>query len=363
MRVIIGIIEVLNEYGIVPDILTANLRFTDEQVKKQYGRQIKADYHIKPLSRIPGLHGDINLIRFNRRLFHWANDYDLLINTSNSLAFLPPDCKVLSYVFFPRKRRLTANADIHKPDTPVTEWSFYGIQRKLLRRIYGSVKLYPNHEIVCMTKFTEKALRSEYSIKKELPLVYPPVDIEKYQNTQKKKLEQIVTMGRFSEAKRQLEQIKMAQKVPNIDVHIIGFVHDSVYYQQCQRYIDENNINNVHLHADMPFEQVLKMLSESKYFLHSLINEPFGLTAVQAIASGCIPIVHNSGGQKETVTDSRLRYDSLSEVPGILKWAESLNDANKRELVAQMQCHANANFSATVFHKKMKSILHPYFQQ
>ena len=49
-----------------------------------------------------------------------------------------------------------------------------------------------------------------------------------------------------------------------------------------------------------------------------MINEPFGIVTVQAISAGIIPIVHNSGGQKEVVPIKELRYNKLKEIKNIL---------------------------------------------
>ena len=76
-----------------------------------------------------------------------------------------------------------------------------------------------------------------------------------------------------------------------------------------QKVIDSLWLTNVHLVPDASEEERDKLLSSSTFFLHSLRSEPFGITTVQGIAAGCIPIVHNSGGQIEIVEDELLRYE------------------------------------------------------
>ena len=43
-----------------------------------------------------------------------------------------------------------------------------------------------------------------------------------------------------------------------------------------------------------------------------MVGEHFGISIVEAMASGCIPIVHNSGGMKEFVPAEN-RYETLQE--------------------------------------------------
>jgi glycosyltransferase involved in cell wall biosynthesis len=167
----------------------------------------------------------------------------------------------------------------------------------------------------------------------------------------------VVSVGRFSPAKRQLEQIMLAEQLPHIPFHIVGFVGDTMYFDRCLEYVKQNRLSNVHVHPNATREQMVALLEQSKYFLHTLVNEPFGITAVQAIATGCIPIVHDSGGQRETVPIEFLRYKELNEVPGILGNLELLDTGATSALVSDLLEHARQNFDASVFHHKIKGLL------
>jgi glycosyltransferase involved in cell wall biosynthesis len=50
-------------------------------------------------------------------------------------------------------------------------------------------------------------------------------------------------------------------------------------------------------------------------------TEHFGITVAQAIAHGCVPIVHDSGGQVELVTNPALRFSSRGDLPRIIREA------------------------------------------
>jgi len=53
---------------------------------------------------------------------------------------------------------------------------------------------------------------------------------------------------------------------------------------------------------------VKQELSRTRFFVFPAVNEHFGIVTVEAIASGALPFVHNSGGQREIVPDPRLRF-------------------------------------------------------
>ena len=359
LRVILGMVEILNRAGIVPDILTTRLAFDPAQVADKYGRPLQVRFRLLP--RIPGLPMDSVTVLFNAALRAYGRKYDLLINTGNSLIFLPSNKQVLTYMFFPRKARLmAAGASIHLPEKRLSPWSRLGLQRIALRPLYRLSKPNPAHTIVCMTQFTRDALREVYDLPADLPVVYPPVDMSHFRTNHRDRTSAIVSVGRFTPDKRQLEQIQLAQKLPRFPFHIVGFANDNPYYRQCHRYVEKHRLTNVHLHPDAPFAEMLSLLQSARYFLHTLINEPFGITAVQAIAAGCLPIVHDSGGQRETVPLPELRYRDLAEVPAILDRLERMGEAARRSLVRQLQEHAAANFDESVFARRMQAILAPY---
>jgi glycosyltransferase involved in cell wall biosynthesis len=358
LRVILGIVEILNEAGIIPDILTAYLALRPEEIRSKYGRSMQAKFRLIP--RIPKVPHEFGIAFFNLMLAHYGVNYEFLINTSNSLIFLPKSKNVLSYMFFPRKARIMAGAlDIHRPETSLNRWSGAGLQRALLRTIYSIVKPHPHHLIVCMTNYTQSALRQVYEIAADLPIIYPPVDISRFSCHNQSRMPSVVTIGRFDPGKRQLEQIEVAERLPDIPFRIAGFSGTGDYYRQCAGYMNARGLKNVELFPDAPFEHVLTLLQSSKYFLHSLVNEPFGLTAVEATAAGCVPIVHDSGGQRETVPLRMLRYHQLDEVPGIIAHLENLDDANLRQLIDSLQDHVTSHFEASIFRQKMRSMLLP----
>lgn len=359
LRVILGIIDILNEVGIIPTILTGDLTFRPEQVTLDYGKPLQINYRRVPLvSRLPQ---EYAIVLFNSLLPLYISQYDLLINTTNSLIFLPKNKSVVTYMFFPRKRRIMSDAiDIHRPDLPLRRWSLAGLQRTMFRLIYRLSKPHPKHKIICLSEFTRSALTQEYGTPSDLPVIYPPVEIARFQNDRPRQRTGLVTVGRFAPEKRQFEQLKLAEQLPEIQFHIVGFVSNANYYDDCKLYAEEHTLTNVHLHPGASFEEMVELLQGSRFFLHTLINEPFGITTVQAIAAGCLPIVHNSGGQREIVPIPELRYQNLHEVPQILRSLEKMDEAALDALVRRLRQHIIAHFDAPSFHQSMKKILAPY---
>lgn len=365
LHVILAIARVLNEMGIVPDIITFRLKFAPSQLTTSYKRNVRVRFKvIKYFPRF--ISQDLSIFFFNELLNHYGKAYDLLINSANSPISLRESMPVLHYFHFPREKRLTSPVpDIHQPDLRFTPYSPKYLERQLIRILYRRSRLPASHNVVSNSAFTHQAVAHMFgNLPSNNTIVYPPVLLEQSVGISHKTREpSMVSMGRFSPDKRQLEQIKLAEKCPAIIFHIIGFVGNKRYYNRCLDYIREKNMTNVQLHPGASHNTVAKLLRESRYFLHSTVNEPFGITAVQAVAAGCIPIVHDSGGQRETVPEDNLRYRELNEVPEILDWLESSDEKDVLALKHRLVEHARRNYDGSIFHRKMKDLLTKIFTE
>jgi glycosyltransferase involved in cell wall biosynthesis len=100
-----------------------------------------------------------------------------------------------------------------------------------------------------------------------------------------------------------------------------------------------------------------QIMHQSRYFLHALIDEPFGITAVQAIAAGCMPIVHDSGGQREVVPYTSLRYGSMDEIPGLIEALEHTGDSSFDALLDELLLHIKSHFTEDIFHNRITQVL------
>jgi len=357
-------VRILNEAGIVPEILTTRLSVDMTQIAAKYGRSVQVKCRLLP--RVVRLPHDFAVVWFNMVLNLYATEYDLLINSGNSLIFLPGWKNVVTYLHFPHKWRVTAKVlSDHSPGGPAPTWSRRWVKYVLLHWVYHLSRPHPRHTLVCNSEFTRACLKQVYRLPYEPLVIYPPVELARFRCAVLEHRRGVVTVGRFNPDKRQLEQILLAERLPHISFHIIGFVNenDAGYYEHCRAYVKEHGVNNVHLHPNAPLGRMVTLMQSSRYFLHTSINEPFGITTVQAIAAGCLPIVHDSGGQREIVPEPQLRFRSLDELPGILGRLDSLTLNEISLWVHQLQEHVESHFDAAIFRRKMRALLGPYLQE
>jgi glycosyltransferase involved in cell wall biosynthesis len=56
---------------------------------------------------------------------------------------------------------------------------------------------------------------------------------------------------------------------------------------------------------NVPIKQFLETLSKAKVYLHIMPQDHFGISVVEAMASGCVPVVHKSGGPWIDILDEQ----------------------------------------------------------
>jgi len=354
--VVLRIIEVLNDLGITPDILSCRIGLSTKTIEQNYGKSLH--FKIKKIKEIfTNKLPDSSKLLFNLLSRSYLKNYNLIIESNNTSCLLPNNIRLISYIHYPRIDRVYEFKDIHLPEK---KYSFKTLLGKYLDYLIASSfyhfqKLNPENLIIANSLFTRNAIISRYKLNPEnIKILYPPVNISCFCSN-KTKNDSVVTLGSFSEAKGQLQQIKIAENLPYLRFNIIGFSKpDNTYYQKCVQYIHNHNIGNVFLYPNLAYKSMIKILQTSKYYLHTMIKEPFGISTIQGIAAGCIPIVPDSGGQIEIVPIPELRYGSWDEA---IKIINNINKNQNLEIFKKKLLNHIQQFSEENFKNRFQEIL------
>ena len=356
-QVVAHIVEICNELGVVPDIVTMRSDLAAKDVERNYGENVRLNFRkVLPNLRLPY---EWHFLYFNVLARPVLRKYDLIINSSNTSFLSGSKNRTISYVHYPRKERvLSQSRDLHIPEGPAK--SPLDIRRDpffLARMLYRSDRgSYRGETVVANSLFTRSAVLRNYLLdESDVSVVYPPVEVPRAVGSSDKCSNLVSTLGRFSPEKRQLEQIEIASRLPDLQFSVMGFTGNSRYFQACVDVVRSRGIANVTLLPDLSYSEAQGILRASTYFLHSVRNEPFGITSVQAIAAGAIPIVHDSGGQREIVPIGSLRYATIDQAVRLLDQLSkepARHEELRRGLVANAQ-----NFSSAAFKARMKPMI------
>jgi len=172
---------------------------------------------------------------------------------------------------------------------------------------------------ICNSMFTKKFIDATFGINSVV--VYPPVNIAAFQPSKKENL--IVSVGRLSRqlhAKRQDVLIDafaaLHTKLPAWKLVLAGGSQDIEYYKSL---LDRSRGLPVKIIANPKLGQIKELLGKAKIFWSATgfdVNtevepekaEHFGITPVEAMAAGAVPLVVAAGGHLETVLHRKTGY-------------------------------------------------------
>ncbi|HAV15460.1 MAG TPA: hypothetical protein DCX25_03955 [Candidatus Pacebacteria bacterium] len=173
--------------------------------------------------------------------------------------------------------------------------------------------------VVAISKFSQDWIRRYWGVNSDL--LYPPVDVKTFVPAKKKK-NIIVHVGRFfvgGHSKKQLDMTRVFKRLidqglKGWELHFVGGIAEGgIHRKYVETIYEETQEYPIFLHTNAPFDEVRMLLSEAKIYWHAtgldedntrypVRLEHFGITTVEAMASGCVPVVIHAGGQPEIIT-------------------------------------------------------------
>lgn len=175
------------------------------------------------------------------------------------------------------------------------KWAIYGRLFSLLTKSFER----PQRVVVANSKFSKRIV--EKHLRKKAIVIYPPVELDKIGLPQTKDAREnlAVTISRFRLAKG-LEQIpEIAKLAENCRFVVIGS-SDKDSGDSLKIISDRAKTlgvqSRMEIFRDRTFDFALEKLYAAKVFLQTQATEAFGMSIVEAMAAGCIPVVPRSGG-------------------------------------------------------------------
>jgi glycosyltransferase involved in cell wall biosynthesis len=189
---------------------------------------------------------------------------------------------------------------------------------KTLLRQFRKSSSYKNKIAMACSQFSAKMI--EEAINHKIEVLYPPISDFFKTNEVRENLRgnTVITLSRFAKEKR-LEMVpRIAKLTPNsFSFVIVGACRCSDDILSVQNHIRELGVEKkVKLMPNISRTKLKDIMHRSKVCLHTGANEPFGISIIEAMSSGCIPVVPDSGGPKEFVP-KQLRYESVEEAASL----------------------------------------------
>ncbi len=235
--------------------------------------------------------------------------------------------------------------------------------------LVNSLKTNFVNKFVYNSKFTKNVHEKHFPREKSFVL-YPPIDIDSFSPLKKENL--ILSVARFdspSHSKRQDVLIeafkKLIEKVKGYKLILLGgLMGDEEVISKLR---DQAKGLPVEFVINPEFSLLKNYYSKSKFFWHAAgfgINEKedpekvehFGITTVEAMSSGDVPIVIAKGGQKEIITPDTGVLCTLPEDISQATFRLITDTVAYKKMAAKALRRARV-FSTALFYKKIKNIL------
>jgi len=194
---------------------------------------------------------------------------------------------------------------------PRAKFFVYKWLLKRTRPVYEFATL--DRKCVINSNFTEGMFFEAFE--RHLSVVYPPVPAPAYRYSSDWSKTDVLFFSRITLAKRPELVLVLAEAFPQYFFRIAGSSSDSGYVARLRREINDRRLTNVAIIPDPSPSEVAGLLKAASIYLFPAVNEHFGITTAEAMSYGAIPLVHDSGGQREIVPWAECRFtdDDLLE--------------------------------------------------
>jgi len=344
------------------------------------------------------LHLDLSNIKINSysdlnesNLGEYIKPYDYFINSSYMSGYVSPTKNSALIIFFPSflKHKLPIwfyqlkfdllNLIFKDPTLPHKPSN--KIKKVLLRHYYYANNFFHSRKYIqSYGKVISISIYSQAWTKKELgadsDILYPPVDVDQFKAGVKQNI--ITSVGRFfvgNHSKKQLEMIKtfknMCTNNPEIkdyEFHVCGGVgtdsENLNYLNQCKK---EAEGFPIFFHENISYPDLKELYAKSKIFWHATglnqdINkepdkfEHFGITTVEAMSAGVVPVVIGKAGQVEIVDNAKTGFLWNTTTELIQSTLKVINDSQLCSELSLNAINASQRFSKDQMYNRISEL-------
>ncbi len=281
------------------------------------------------------------------RQFKKTATYDYTFSTQTLSAFetelFNKAKKNIAYVHFPEIHYDYAKS---KRSAKIYLWLY----KKLLEGGIRQLDL-----VFCNSNYTKgmtKRFWSQFGIDAPV-VVYPPVE-ERFWSIKPldARAKRVVYIGRFIPQKRHELLKQLAVEFPEFEFVSVGLLRDTeeAWFAEFSKDLPAN----YKLKPNLPEEDLSALLQDSRIYCHLMEGEHFGIAPMEALASGCITLVHNSGGSGELIPEE-YRWNTFEDLKAkIAQIATSPNQSQvwekkKQELWSKIAILKPKNFQEKIW--------------
>ena len=297
----------------------------------------------------------------HQRLRNTSHNVDLYINCFHNVQFFKA-AKNVHIIHFPAQRRILGSPTFGgKP-----------LLKPLANALDGKYK--DCYDLfICNSRFSESWLQEYWGIEPERRTVlYPPVShtAEWSEKLASKKKPIIMIASRFDPRKNILEAVRYfaenEERFSNWRLVVAGSCSDKEreYYNHVREIATGHRVD---ISLNLPKTEFDALFQKASIFWHAMgltadenktpIDvEHFGITTVEAMSAGAVPVVIDKGGQCEIVDDgiNGFRWRTLDELGNVTQ--KLIKDSSLRSKLSEAAVRKSNEYSLETFYRTIDKI-------
>jgi len=236
------------------------------------------------------------------------------------------------------------------------------------RSVKNQLKLKLINHIICNSGYTKKFIDHEFSVNSKV--IYPAVDISR---VQVKKRNLILSVGRFSTTLHVKKHQALIDSFIDLENKLSGWKlvlaggtekgSDAIVSKLKQR----SQGHRISIETDVSSQRLGELYGQAKLYwhgagldadlsLHPEKAEHFGISIIEAMAHGVVPLAFNAGGPKEIITPTSGKF--WRKVEELKKHTLKLSASeNQRKIIASAALKRAKYFSKQRLCKKFYELV------
>ncbi|XP_074276655.1 GDP-Man:Man(3)GlcNAc(2)-PP-Dol alpha-1,2-mannosyltransferase [Silene latifolia] len=300
-------------------------------------------------------------------------------------------CKVICYTHYPTissdmVSRVRSRSAMYNNDSLVAQSLWLSRCKVLYYSVfswmYGLVGSCANLVMV-NSSWTQSHIVKLWKIPERTRRVYPPCDTSGLQVMPLERLADnpaIISVAQFRPEKAhplQLEAFanvidKLDTNMPKPKLQFVGSCRNKADEDRLQKLkdmaVDLKVENYVEFHKNILYKDLVKLLGAAIAGIHSMTDEHFGISVVEFMAAGAIPIAHNSAGPKMDIVleedGERTGFlaETVDEYADAILQVLRMPEAARHKMAAAARKRAR-KFSEQKFYEDFKASIRPILSQ
>lgn len=292
-------------------------------------------------------------------------------------------CKVVCYTHYPTISldmlyRVNARSSIYNNDSVIARSAllsrFKAIYYIIFSWMYGIVGSCA-HLAMVNSSWTQSHIRKLWGNPGRIKRVYPPCDTSRLQALPLEREmtpRKIISVAQFRPEKAQplqLEAFSIAMKrldvnMPRPKLQFVGSCRNEADERRLQKLKDQavelQLEDDVEFHANVMYSDLVTLLGGAIAGIHSMIDEHFGISVVEYMAGGAIPIAHNSAGPRmdiilaEDGKETGFLASTVQEYADCIVKVVEMSETERLEMAAAARKRAS-RFSEQRFYDDFKA--------